>query len=390
MYMQLTLLLLPVAATCGWLMGKWDAQKVSIRKKNIRLRHDYFKGLNYLINDQADKAVDVFIKLIEVDSDTIETHLALGNLFRQRGEVDRAIRVHQNLIVRPNLQKQHHIQALLALGQDYLRAGVLDRAENLFLELVKMGEESQLSLRYLLQIYQQEKDWPKAIEIAKKLEAISGESMHGTIAHYYCELALQMEEKNSIDEARELLERAQKIDRHCARASWLRGRLEQKQQCYDEAIQYYKKVKHQDVSFFSEIVGLLSHCYQKLGKKNQYIDYLHDCVEETSCFSTAQLLAEHLRTNQDNDKAIEFISEQIKRKPSLKGVGYLVNLYLKNSHGDTKEKLLMLHNFIQALLAEKPKYQCSQCGFSSKTLFWLCPSCQHWATLKPILGLEGG
>ena len=155
MLAQLSVLLLPVAATCGWFMGRKESP-ASDSTPN-QLRHDYFKGLNYLINEQPDKAVDVFIKLLEVDSDTVETHLALGNLFRRRGEVDRAIRIHQNLIARPQLDKRHRVHALSALGQDYLSAGVLDRAERLFLELSRLGEENQQSLQFLLRIYEQEK-----------------------------------------------------------------------------------------------------------------------------------------------------------------------------------------------------------------------------------------
>ena len=160
----LHLLLLPIAATFGWYMGKRD--RGATAQVSHQLRRDYFQGLSYLLNEQSDQAVDVFIKLSEVDSDTAEIHLALGHLFRQRGEVDRAIRIHQNLLARPELDKRFHIQALFALGQDYLRAGVLDRAEQIFLELVELkevwNEERQNSLRFLLRIYQQEKAWRKS------------------------------------------------------------------------------------------------------------------------------------------------------------------------------------------------------------------------------------
>lgn len=387
MWLQLSLFLLPVAATCGWFVGKKENK--SNRHGTARLRHDYFKGLNYLINEQPDKAVDVFIKLLEVDSDTVETHLALGNLFRQRGEVDRAIRIHQNLIARPQLAKQYRIQALSALGQDYLRAGVLDRAERLFLELSEMGEEDQSSLQFLLHIYQQEKDWHKAISVAKKLAVITGESMQSVIAQYHCELAEHLREQGYLSEARHYLKRAQAIDRHCVRASMIRGRLEYNAQQYKEAIQSYRQVKEQDPNYLSEIIEPLAKCYQNLNAEDKFIKFLYECLQDYPRIAVVLAISEYLQQKKGDKVAIEFIAAQIKRRPSLRGLSHLVSLYLSNSTGDAREKLLILENFIQILLADKPIYQCSHCGYSGKTLFWLCPSCHYWATVKPIQGLEG-
>ena len=389
MLLQLSLLLLPVAATCGWYLGKKDRNKNIIRLGAGRLRRDYFRGLNYLINEQPDKAVDVFIKLLEVDSDTVETHLALGNLFRRRGEVDRAIRVHQNLIARPQLSKQDRIQALSALGQDYLRAGVLDRAERLFLELVEIGEESQQSLRFLLNIYQQEKDWHKAIEIAKKLETTSSESMRTVIAQYYCELAEQMKDKGNVAQAQHYLKRAQATDRDCVRASLIRATLEIEFQQYKEAIRCYKRVKEQDSNYISEIVEPITQCYQKINEEAKLVTYLQDCLKDHPRISLVLAVSSYLQRLHGDKAAIEFIATQIQRQPSLRGLSHLVGLYLSNATGDTREKLSILQNLMNMLLADKPVYQCSHCGYSGKTLFWLCPSCHHWTTVKPIQGLEG-
>src|SRR3990167_859744 len=221
-----TLTLLPFATGgLGWLIGRYFWQKTTSEQNN-NLPADYFVGLNYLINEQPDKAVDVFILLLEVNSETIETHLALGSLFRRRGEVDRAIRMHQNLIARPQLSKHYRAQALEALGQDYLHAGVIDRDEKLFLELVEMGEKNIPSLRSLLHIYQQEKDWLQAIETAQKLAAVSGETMDPTIAQYYCEIAEQVMEEGAMHQASRYLKRAKAIDPDCVMASLMRGNIE--------------------------------------------------------------------------------------------------------------------------------------------------------------------
>ena len=175
-------LLLPLAAASGWLGARIE-QKRRARRNAFDLPSAYFKGLNFLLNEQPDKAIEVFTQVLEVNSETVETHLALGNLFRRRGEVERAIRIHQNLIARPTLDREQRSHALLELGQDYLKAGLFDRAENLFLELAEIRLHSEQALRLLLRIYQQEKEWGKAISSARKLARLSGENMNSVIAH---------------------------------------------------------------------------------------------------------------------------------------------------------------------------------------------------------------
>lgn len=387
MLMQLSVFLLPVAATCGWFLGRKEVEHTASNPQ--QLRDDYFKGLNYLINEQPDKAVDVFIKLLEIDSDTVETHLALGNLFRRRGEVDRAIRIHQNLIARPQLDKYHRVQALSALGQDYLSAGVLDRAERLFLELVRLGDENTQSLQFLLRIYEQEKDWKKAIEIARKLESITGKSKAATIAQYYCELAEQVLEKSWIAEALQHLKRAHAIDHRCVRASMLRGRVAMEAGEYQEAIRCYKFVRNQNPDYLSEIIDSLRHCYKELGQEEKFVAFMRACLVDNPRINIVLAVSKYLQTHHDDKAAIDFISEQIQRRPSLRGLSHLVGIYIANARGDTRDKLRILKKFIDMLINVKPIYRCEHCGFSAKTLLWLCPGCHHWATVKPIQGLEG-
>ena len=187
--LELIIILLPIAAASGWLVARRGYEKRE-QKPLQDCSPAYFKCLNYLLNEQPDKAIDVFIKLLEVDSDTVETHMALGNLFRRRGEVERAIRIHQNLIARPSLSRQQRAQALLELGQDYMRAGLFDRAENLFVELAETKLYNKQALTNLLEIYQQEKDWAKAVAIGRRLSRQNRE-LRPQLAHFECELAAQ-------------------------------------------------------------------------------------------------------------------------------------------------------------------------------------------------------
>lgn len=388
MILQWAFLLLPVAATCGWWMGRHHSHKETTVLPTLQLHSDYFKGLNYLINDQPDKAVDIFIKLLSVDGDTVETHLALGSLFRRRGEVDRAIRVHQNLIARPQLEKSHRLQALSELGQDYLRAGVLDRAERLFLELVDAGEENQSSLRFLLHIYQQEKEWDKAISVAQKLKTL-GEPMSSVIAQYNCELAEKELQKNNIISALDYIKKATSSDAECVRANLIRAQLEMKRGDDRKAIICYQRAIAQDAAYVSEMVQPLMDCYIRLNKEEEGIDFLKSILVQHSSANLALIIADYFRKKHDDKTAIEFIAHQIRQYPSLRGLAYLVNIYLVNALGDTREKLMILDNFIQKLVSDKPAYRCTQCGFSGKNIYWLCPSCHHWNTVRPIQGLEG-
>jgi lipopolysaccharide assembly protein B len=384
--LQFLLLLLPVAAISGWVAGFRHRNNTHTQSSRPLISHDYFLGLNYLINEEPDKAVDVFIKMLEVNSDTVETHLALGNLFRKRGEVDRAIRVHQILIARPQLEKKQRVQALSELAQDYLRAGVLDRAERLFSELIAMNEDTEASQAYLLNIYQQQKDWKQAITVAKKLDA---SSMSTAIAYYYCELAELARSNNYADKAHDYVKEALAKDKNCVRASIISGKLAQDAGEYKQAIRSYKKVREQDPDFISEIVTPLAECYNKLNMEGDFIQYLQDCLLEHPRISLVLAMSDYVRRWHGDTAAIDFIAEKIPLCLSLRGVGRLVELYLNTTDPNTKQKLLLLHDFIGKLLENKPIYRCVHCGFAGKQMHWLCPSCKRWSCVKPIHGLEG-
>lgn len=382
--------LLPIATISGWYFG--FKYRVTAKKETAKLNRisgEYFRGLNYLINEQPDKAVDVFIKVLEVNSDTVEMHLALGNLFRRRGEVERAIRIHQNLIARPQLEKWQRVQALSELAQDYLKSGMLDRAERLFLELVAMNEETVLSYKYLQEIYEQQKNWYQAIEVADKLQLITSSSLQIPIAHYHCELADNAIKANQYVNALEHLTEALTTDHKCVRASIMLGKLHADNEDYKAAVKAYKKVSDQDADFISEVIVPLGACYAKNSNTSDFVAYLESCREKYPRVSIILALADHVRHNKGDGAAIEFISDQINRCLSLKGLDRLVDIYLSNVDLNTRNKLLLLKKFIEQLTVNKPVYRCINCGFSGKQLYWQCPSCKRWSTVKPIHGIEG-
>ncbi len=382
-------LLLPAAAFSGW----WAAIRSQNNKdQNVsnHLSREYVLGLNYLLNEQPDKAVDVFIKLLEVDSDTVETHLALGSLFRRRGEVDRAIRIHQNLIARPQLSLLQRKEALMALGQDYMSAGFFDRAERIFCEVVELGGSRETSsLHGLLAIYQQEKAWEKALDIIKKLELSSGQSMQTEAAHYYCEMAAEFLKQNEYDKSYQAIKQALATDKSSVRASLMLARFEIKNNRHLHAIRALKKVPEQDAEFLTEIIDPLVHCYRTLDAMDECVDYLEQTLVEHPRASVIFVIGEYLRYEKGVDLAIDFVSSALSRHPSIRGLNRLIYWHLESAHGKVRDKLQMLYDITSKFLENKPIYRCSQCGFGGKLLHWQCPSCKQWSRVKPIHGLEG-
>jgi lipopolysaccharide biosynthesis regulator YciM len=381
-------LLLPVAAFSGWWVAKRGTSAAGARKPP-ELSSEYFAGLNYLLNEQPDKAVDVFVKMLEVDSETVETHLALGSLFRRRGEGDRAIRIHQNLIARPTLTKEQRSQALLELGKDYMRAGFLDRAENLFLELVDDKTHRDNALDHLLDIYQQERDWEKAIVTARKIETSTGKRMSAVSAQYCCELAETASRRGENKLALKTLKRALTHDKNCVRANLLMGQVEKELGNHKAAIRAYKQIEVQDPTYLPEIIEPMYECYQAIGDLDGLESYLKHTLAEYGGISSLLSLAELTRIKHGEHAAAQLIIDYLRSKPSVKGLDRLIEFNLVGLEGVARDNLLILKDLTSKLIEKYSVYKCNNCGFTGKTLHWQCPTCKRWNTIKPIQGLEG-
>lgn len=375
-----------IALFIAWLIGYRACQEIPKRKSY--LPRDYFVGLNFLLNEETDKAVDIFIKMLEVDSDTVETHLAVGKLFRRRGEVDRAIRIHQNLIARPQLEKIYREQSMFELGQDYLSAGMLDRAERIFMELINAKTYSAAALQALLDIYQQEKDWQNAVQIAKQYQQVTRHNMQPIIAHYYCEHSELELAKGNNEQAIQHIHDALGSDPACVRASLLAAKAYIANDEHKMALRFLKKIKDQNPNYLSEAIDLLAACYESLKLEGELVTYLQKLVEEYPRVPVVLILAERIRKWKGDQVAANFVADYVRRYPSLRGLYLFVNLYISNAEGRVKEDLHILQNLMKKILTDKPDYQCSSCGFSGKSLHWLCPGCKQWSTILPISSLE--
>lgn len=386
--LELLWLLLPVAAASGWMAGR-RATGAPSRNTGRRLSADYFRGLNHLLNEQPDKAIEVFIRMLEAEGETVEIHLALGSLFRRRGEVDRAIRIHQNLIARPTLNPTQRAEALQELGLDYARAGLYDRAEEIFLELAEVRAHAERALRELLDIYQQEREWDKAIDAARRLAARTGVTRDVQIAHYHCERAEEFQAGEDVAHALTQAGRALAADPGCVRASLLQGDLENSRGNTKAALRAYRRAAEQDPEYLPEVLERLQAGYAALGREDELRDFLRQQIERTRAITPVLALAEIMRQQQGERVAGEFIIQQLEERPSLRGLDRVIDLSLEVTSGSTRQILEVLHRLVAQMVAQKPLYRCDHCGFEGKTLHWQCPSCKQWSSVKPIQGIEG-
>ncbi|MCB1735665.1 MAG: lipopolysaccharide assembly protein LapB [Gammaproteobacteria bacterium] len=383
---QLFWLLLPAAAASGYWIGRKNTRK-RVAGAQPSLRQDYFRGLNYVLNDKPDKAIEVFIKMVEVDSDTVETHAALGNLFRRRGEVDRAIRIHQNLIARPTLSRVQRAEALRELGEDYMRAGLFDRAERLFLELLDMKLHVVSALRSLVAIYEQERDWGRAVEFARRLENEGRVSVNRQIAHYYCEIAENARRDGDFDAADAALKKAFASDSACVRASILQGDMAFERADYPTAIQSYQQVAEQDLDYLSEVMEKLRDAFTERGEMDQFRVYLKDMMSRCQGIAPMLALADLTQREEGNQAAIDFVTCCLRNKSSVAGLKRLIELKLPSVEGRARDDLMILREMMTNLISDRPIYRCNNCGFAGKQMHWHCPSCKSWSTIKPIPGI---
>ncbi|MDR7342584.1 lipopolysaccharide biosynthesis regulator YciM [Pantoea alhagi] len=387
--LELLFLLLPVAAAYGWYMGRRSAQQDKQQEAN-RLSRDYVTGVNFLLSNQQDKAVDLFLDMLKEDSGTVEAHLTLGNLFRSRGEVDRAIRIHQSLMESASLSYEQRLLAVQQLGRDYMAAGLYDRAEEMFEQLTDETDFRLSALQQLLTIYQATSEWQKAIDMAERLVKL-GKSRHQMeIAHFYCELALLAMGSDDLDRAFNLLKKGEAADRQSARVSIMMGRIFMAKGDYARAASHLQRVIEQDKELVSETLDMLETCYQQLEQPLIWADYLRRCVEENTGALAELYLADILEREQGADVAQVYINRQLQRHPTMRVFHRLMDFHLHEAEdGRAKESLMVLRDMVGEQIRTKPRYRCQKCGFTAHALYWHCPSCRAWSTVKPIRGLDG-
>ncbi|SEP93013.1 Lipopolysaccharide biosynthesis regulator YciM, contains six TPR domains and a predicted metal-binding C-terminal domain [Ectothiorhodospira magna] len=383
--MEVLWLLLPVAAASGWLAARRTARHEVGRSRGVPFPDQYIKGLNYLLTEQSDRALEVFIDMVDVDPDTVETHLILGSLFRRRGEVDRAIRIHQNLVERKNLDPPQRANALMELGRDYMKAGLLDQAESLFKELIQLGFLQAEAWRCLRTLYERERDWANAIRASEQLCAFSTDPQNQRIAQYHCELAEMARAGGEAALAGQHARKALSFDRGCARADILMGDLAMDDADPSRAVAHYSRVVRQDAGLLPLVFSRLDRAFQDAGHDEGLVSLLMQLQDQQpSSTALALALAQTLEASDRMDDLEALLQNQLAQESTALG---LVPVYLrcKIRHGPlTVETLTGMMQMVERYLEGHPCHTCTQCGFQSRTHFWHCPGCRGWATIRPI------
>ncbi|WP_110685297.1 lipopolysaccharide assembly protein LapB [Salinicola aestuarinus] len=389
----LLLAMLVAAIAIGWWLGRRDGgrRKTASRGGESSLPRDYFVGLNHLLNEQPDRAIETFTQALEVNSDTVETHIALGNLYRSRGEADRAVRIHQNLLARPALTAVQSGQVQLELSRDFLNLGLLDRAERLLQGLQKANADDEQKLagkRLLVDLFQREKEWSQALEVAQPLIRTDAD-IRRAAAHWQCELAMEYRRDASPSLARKALRQALNIDDRCVRANWILGQIEWDISQYRNAIRCWQRIFEQDASFAPLVLLPLRDAYQLLDDDTGWWQFLEEQLQHNPQTTIVIMAAHALKKRQGTEMACAFVSDQLREQPSLRGVDFLMDLYLEDSDPGERDRLELLKQHTQQLLSVRPRYRCQRCGFDAEQLTWQCPHCHSWGTSKPITGIEG-
>ena len=374
----------------GWFLGRREAIRVGVMlaPHASAIDKQYFIGLNYLLNEQPDEAIETFIRALEVNPETVETHIAIGKLFCQRGDVERAIKVHQNLLARPNLTALQADRVQFELARDYLAVGLHHRAERLLNELVETSTSLRAEvLADLVRIHERERDWSQAVAVGRRLVK-ERESFAVTLAHYHCELAREALARSEVPQGRRDLLDALGCQRENVRAMLMLAELELGQGRDAEARKWLKRLALHDADFVPQALPLL----HKLAARGalDLLAYLDEVLDNSQppMMATVLAKAEELNKRSGIRAASKHVLVYLQQQPSLSGLLYLIDLHKDSAEPRGYANLMILRGIVEALLVDKHKYRCHACGFSGRQLHWQCPTCHGWSTIRPLKGRE--
>jgi lipopolysaccharide biosynthesis regulator YciM len=381
------LLVFPLFFGMGWLAARIDIKE--LLSESSALPRSYFQGLNFLLNEQQDQAIEAFIEVVKVDPQTVELHFALGSLFRRRGEVDRAIRMHLNLVERADLAEEKKQQALFELAQDYLKAGILDRAESAFHELHGTLYEKE-SLDFLLEIYQKEKDWLRAIDISQRLTALTGKSHGKEAAFFFCELAAGELAAKQTEAAVVHLGQALAANPQGVRASIMLGDIELAAGHVSRAIEIWRQVEQQDAQYLPLVAERLLQAYRQSGDEATGVALLQTWMQKYPSLDLMNVLFSALVQGEGAEAAYVMVRNELKRNPTLLGLDKLLEAQLLKMSGDRRADIEMVKSLIHNRTRGLAMYRCSHCGFKARQFYWHCPACHSWESYSPKRSEENG
>ncbi|GLT23001.1 MULTISPECIES: lipopolysaccharide assembly protein LapB [Zoogloea] len=373
------LLAFPLFFALGWLAARIDIKHLV--RESRALPRTYLTGLNFLLNEQPDKAIDAFIEAVKIDNQTVELHFALGSLFRRRGETDRAIRMHQNLVDRDDLSDEQRQQALSELGLDFLKAGLLDRAEAIFVKL-RGTRLNDFALKNLLDIYQQEKDWRKAIEIAEALPH-EGVLWEKEVSNFHCELASADIANSRFDEGLASLGRALEMNRKSVRASMLLGDLHAARGDDAAALEAWKKIESQNPVYLALVAERLMDAYRRLGQLEQGMQLLRSFLDQYPSLDLLDALFQWELQKEGPQAAYQLVRDELRRNPTLLGLDKLLEAALLTAPVEQRTDIELVKGLVHGHTRRVARYRCDACGFKARQFYWRCPACGGWETYPP-------
>lgn len=380
--------LLVLAAASGYGV----ARVLGSRKKAVPTavpESEYFRGLRYLVDEQPDRAIEVFTRLLVVDSETLETHFALASLFRRRGETERAIRIHQNIIARPELAREDKERALFALGEDYLKAGLLDRAEALFRESASVATMRASSLENLVSIYEQQKDWQQAIKCREAIAASSGIGRDPVIAHYHCELARKALDRNSLQEARAELRKARAADQAGVRGLLMRAQLANTQQDFRTERRLLLRVIEKRPEFARLAISRLGASFRASDDKAGLEKALQKLLGRQPQLSLTIAHAAILDRQMDDEVSQRCFREYLRSDRILGAILEALTAREEGRPGPERpEAVRQIRLALRRLALDGPRFGCLECGYTGREMQWRCPGCRTWDSTLPTANLK--
>jgi lipopolysaccharide biosynthesis regulator YciM len=373
------LIALPLLFGAGWALRSFDARVRSNDRAGAQ--GPVFRGLNLLLNEQPDKAIDAFIEVVKLDPEMIELHYALGNLFRRRGEIDRAIRIHTHLLNRGDLPGAERANALFELAQDFLKGGLLDRAEQAFSQLVEDKRHKLEALRALLRVFTMEREWSKAIEVAARLEKVAGESNQVAISHFHCELAEQALAAGDEATAQRHLDKALAVYRKSVRALLLSGDLSLRRRDRAAAIKLWYRVEQEAPEYMAMVAQRLTDALDQEGHRAEALNMLRRVLLDAPSIDLLDVVYQRVGAWEGPAAAEQLLRDELKRNPSLLGFERLLAARAAQDKGDAE--LDALRSLIHSQAKKLARYRCGKCGFRARDFHWQCPGCTHWDTYAP-------
>jgi len=377
-------LILVVAIGLGFMLGRRERARRRVRRISD-LGRDYYQGINYLLDDRPDLAIDGFIDALPVGEAGIDAHLTLGAVVRRRGELDKAIRIHQNLLERPHLSAENRALAELELARDYLGAGLLDRAEQLLRELVdRGGATDRVALEHLLEVYQRERDWSRAIEIATQIVRRGDREGRTALAHFHCELAEQLRTQGDLAGALDRLDQARQHDRTCPRIGLLRADLDLDAGQPERAREALREVAQTTPGLAGEAIDPYARACNELEDPDELASFLEQSLAAFSDSRVARALAQHYEARGELERAESLLTEQLATFPSISALGALSAFQIRHGDATAVRHASLIVEFADAALAHRALYRCGSCGFAARRLMWQCPGCRKWGRFSYV------